>query len=105
MKTLLTGASGLIGSALASDLSNRGHDVVRLVRSEPEAEALLWDPEAGTLESSGLEGLDWAVHLAGENIASKRWSESKRTGSGTVGSMGPDSSPKPLPGSQIRLRC
>ena len=78
MKTLLTGASGLIGSALASDLSNRGHDVVRLVRSEPGSEALLWDPEAGTLESSGLEGLDWAVHLAGENIASKRWDEEQK---------------------------
>ena len=78
MKTLLTGSSGLIGSALASDLSNRGHDVVRLVRSEPETEALAWDPEAGTLESSGLEGLDWAVHLAGENIASKRWSEEQK---------------------------
>lgn len=80
MKILVTGASGLIGSALVPFLSAGGHDVIRLVRSEPKAgeAAVRWDPEAGTIDAAGLDGLDAVVHLAGENVAEGRWTAEKK---------------------------
>jgi uncharacterized protein len=83
MKILVTGSTGLIGSALLSFMSGRGHQVVGLVRptSSPGsmlAEAILWDPEAGILDASRLEGMDAVVHLSGENIGARRWTESRK---------------------------
>jgi uncharacterized protein (TIGR01777 family) len=80
MHIVVTGASGLIGSALLPRLSADGHRVTRLVRSQPapgEA-AIRWDPEAGSLDAKSLEGIDAAVHLAGENIAARWTAEKKR---------------------------
>ena len=74
MKVLVTGSSGLIGSALVERLAGAGHEVTRLVRRAPrpgEAEAR-WDPEAGSIDAARLEGLAAAVHLAGATIA-RRW--------------------------------
>ena len=50
MKVLISGSTGLIGSALISALTNAGHDVVRLVRSAPKSDGseVYWDPESGT---------------------------------------------------------
>jgi len=74
---VVTGASGLISSALVTALENDGHRVLRAVRRavrDPERE-LSWDPAAGSIEIEKLEGADAVVHLAGESIAGRRWSE------------------------------
>jgi hypothetical protein len=80
MKLLVTGASGLIGSALVPFLTTDGHRVTRLVRSQPRSGAVevQWDPEAGVRDLASLEGLDAVVHLAGENIAAGRWTVEKK---------------------------
>ena len=64
MRILITGAGGMIGSAVAPYLASQGHQVVRLVRREPGLCEVRWDPEAGTIDSGGLEGFDGVVHLA-----------------------------------------
>jgi uncharacterized protein len=79
MNILVTGASGLIGSALVSVLGAAGHDVIRLVRTQPKPgeKAAHWDPLAGAIDVSGLQGVEAVVHLAGENIA-ERWTAAKK---------------------------
>jgi uncharacterized protein len=72
MKILVTGARGLIGSALVPFLAAHGHEVSCVSRSAKDASALRWDPEQGTIDA--LEGFDAVVHLAGESIAAGRWS-------------------------------
>ncbi len=81
MKIAVTGASGLIGTALVTRLHAAGHDVVRLVRRPPRAsDEVLWDPEGGTVDVAGLAGLDAAVHLAGAGVGDHRWTDDyKRT--------------------------
>ena len=79
MNILVSGSTGFIGSSLVPHLASVGHDVTRLVRrdlgsEEPEVH---WDPAAGTIESSALEGLDGAVHLAGESAVG-RWTARKK---------------------------
>lgn len=79
MKVLVSGSSGLIGSALVPSLTAGGHSVTRLVRSKlkkGEAE-VWWDPLGGTLDATGLDGFDGVVHLAGENITG-RWTARKK---------------------------
>ena len=78
MKILVTGATGLVGSALVPFLAAGGHEVVRLGRTAPGAGDIRWDPDAGALDTAGLEGFDGVVHLAGENIASGRWTEARK---------------------------
>ena len=79
MNILVTGATGLIGSALVSSLTSAGHGVTRLVRVQPKPgeKAARWDPLAGTIDASAFEGVDAVVHLAGENIA-ERWTPAKK---------------------------
>ncbi len=78
MKVAVTGASGLIGSALKPALASTGHDVVVLVRRAAHAPAELeWDPAAGSLDPSGLNDVDAIIHLAGATIG-KRWSATRR---------------------------
>lgn len=78
MNVLVSGATGLIGSALTPELEAAGHRVARLTRS-PKSEAdVRWDPEAGTIDAARLEGVDAVVHLAGESIAEGRWTPEKK---------------------------
>jgi uncharacterized protein len=79
----ITGASGLIGSALARSLRDDGHAVRPFVRPGPPAqaagaEAIRWDPAAGRIEGDALEGIDAVVHLAGAGIGDKRWSPARK---------------------------
>ena len=83
MEVAITGASGLIGSALARSLRVDGHTVRPLVRpasSDPEsgADSIRWDPAAGTIERDALDGIDAVVHLAGAGIGDKRWSPARK---------------------------
>ena len=80
MKALLSGSSGLVGSALIPVLTGGGHQVVRLVRSQPRDKAteVHWDPEAGDIDAAGLKGVEAALHLAGESIAAGRWTAAKK---------------------------
>lgn len=83
MKILVSGSSGLVGSALLPVLRSAGHEVIRLVRrrsgsSGPEDSTVEWNPETGELDGSRLEGIEAAVHLAGENIAARRWTAAQK---------------------------
>ena len=74
MKVLVTGATGMVGSTLIPFLSTGGHETYRLMRSaSQEPNDIPWDPARGEIAQSRLEGLDGVVHLAGENIAGRRW--------------------------------
>jgi len=73
VRVAVTGASGLIGSALVAELGRQGHEVTRLVRREAGPGEASWDPAAGTIEAAKLEGHDGVVHLAGVGIGDHRW--------------------------------
>ncbi|RJK96929.1 TIGR01777 family oxidoreductase [Vallicoccus soli] len=81
MKVAVTGASGLIGSALVRSLRADGHEVLRLVRRAPgAADEVRWDPERSEVDLAPLAGLDGLVHLAGAGVGDHRWTASyKRT--------------------------
>lgn len=84
MKIIVTGSSGLIGSALVAALIRRGDEVTCLVRNAAHARRadgareVLWNPARGELDSTELEGHDAAVHLAGDPIAEGRWTDEKK---------------------------
>lgn len=78
MDVLVSGSTGLIGSALVSALEEGGHRVRRLTRSGGSSEDVVrWDPSAGEIDAGRIEGVDAVVHLAGENIAG-RWTDAKK---------------------------
>lgn len=71
----ITGASGLIGSALTSHLRDKGENVIKLVRREPRSkDEAFWNPVDGKVDLDALEGVDSIVHLAGAGVGDKRWS-------------------------------
>jgi uncharacterized protein (TIGR01777 family) len=77
MNVLISGATGLIGSALMRELEEEGHSITRLTRSPQGENDVRWDPGADRIDGS-LEGCDAVVHLAGESIAEGRWTPSKK---------------------------
>jgi uncharacterized protein (TIGR01777 family) len=79
MLVAVTGASGLIGSALVRSLRADGHDVRRLVRRDPSAaDEVRWDPVRRLLDPGDLAGADAVVHLAGAGIGDHRWTDEYR---------------------------
>lgn len=75
----LTGASGLIGTALAGLLKSEGHTVQRLVRRPVvSADEVTWDPTNGTVDLAPLEGVNAIIHLAGAGVSDKRWNSKYR---------------------------
>ncbi len=78
-KVVVTGASGFIGPALVRSLRADGHEVVRLVRREPQAsDEARWDPASGTVDDAALVGATAVVHLAGAGIGDRRWTEERK---------------------------
>lgn len=79
MHIAITGASGLVGSALKSFLTTGGHRVTSLVRHEStSSNEVQWDPARGVLDPTQLDGIDALIHLAGENIGEGRWTAKKK---------------------------
>lgn len=84
MRIVITGGTGLIGSEVARDLGSAGHEIVILTRNPTTAElptntrAVQWDGKTATGWSNLIDGDTAIVHLAGESIASGRWSEGKK---------------------------
>ncbi len=84
LRVLVTGASGLVGSALTAFLSTGGHEVFQLVRKEPGAGQVHWRPDAGYVDeaalsaASGSTGFDAVISLGGESVGERRWSEARK---------------------------
>lgn len=80
MDVAISGASGLIGSALRVALTEAGHRPISLVRRAPAAgrDEIAWKPSEGTIDAASLEGIDAVVNLAGAGIGDRRWSEDYR---------------------------
>ena len=80
MRVAVTGASGLIGTALVAHLTSVGHEVTRLVR-DPQARAdgaRYWNPATGDIDDDAFDGIDGVVNLAGAGIGDRRWTERRR---------------------------
>lgn len=78
---VVSGAQGLVGSALKRAVEGQGGIVRRLARTGSTARCeneIAWNPESGSLNSASLSGVDAVVHLAGENIAAGRWTAAKK---------------------------
>jgi uncharacterized protein (TIGR01777 family) len=72
----ITGASGLIGSALVGHLKSEGHTVLRLVRRTPVSpDEVQWDPKSGYVNLDALRGVDAIIHLAGAGVGDRRWNK------------------------------
>ena len=79
MRSAVTGASGLIGSALVGQLKSEGHTVQKLVRRPTTtSDEVAWDPIAGTVDLAALQGVDAIIHLAGAGVGDKRWTNKYR---------------------------
>jgi hypothetical protein len=81
MRIIVSGSSGLVGSALVAELRSIGHSVTRLVRNgraaSPAERFVSWNPGRGTIDAAALEGHDAVVNLAGESLIGV-WTEAKK---------------------------
>lgn len=80
LNILISGASGLIGSALIPFLTTGGHNVTRLIRDKnlTNRNSRFWDPLHGVLDLRKTDHFDAVIHLAGENIGKGRWTAEKK---------------------------
>ena len=77
----VTGSTGLLGRPLVEALRDAGHKVLPVVRpgsANVVGETIGWDPRAGQIDAAGFEGLDAVIHLAGEGIGDKRWTDAQK---------------------------
>lgn len=79
-KVAISGATGLVGSALTRALQSEGAVVIPISRSNrgKDSDTIVWDPQSGLLNPDRLNGVDTVVHLAGESIASGRWNDKQK---------------------------
>jgi uncharacterized protein (TIGR01777 family) len=75
-RVVVSGSTGLIGSAVVDALGRAGYDPVRLVRGSTPG--IYWDPDSGQVDTAGLEAAKAVVHLAGEPIGQGRWTAAKK---------------------------
>ena len=79
-RVAVTGATGLIGTALVAQLKSDGYQVQKLVRRPVRtADEVFWDPIKGEVDTNSLEGVDAVFHLAGVSVGGKRWSAAYRS--------------------------
>ncbi|MDM8516055.1 TIGR01777 family oxidoreductase [Desulfobacterales bacterium HSG16] len=79
LNIMISGASGLVGSALIPFFTTGGHKVSRLVRRPAEnTNEIRWDPWAGKLNPSDMEGVDTVINLSGANIGEGRWTDKRK---------------------------
>jgi uncharacterized protein (TIGR01777 family) len=78
MQVLVSGSSGMVGSALVPLLTDAHHQVRRLVRSGGDSTDASWRPDRGELDARALTGIDAVVHLAGVSIGDARWSAARK---------------------------
>jgi len=80
LRVLISGGSGVLGSALHPLLTTGGHEVWTLVRRRPDRRCreIYWNPEQGELNLAGLPAFDGVIHLAGDNIGEGRWTPAKK---------------------------
>jgi uncharacterized protein (TIGR01777 family) len=79
LRIAMTGAQGLIGNALVPFLTTGGHDVIRLVRRPPKSgDEVQWSTRDGIINPERAGRLDAVIHLAGESIASGRWTAARK---------------------------
>lgn len=79
MKILISGASGLVGSALIPKLKESGHQILTLSRKASDnAGEVNWDPLKEIEDINKLEGVETVIHLAGESVGDSRWTEEKK---------------------------
>jgi uncharacterized protein (TIGR01777 family) len=80
MRILISGSSGLIGTAATTALKSDGHNIVHLNRPGRAANPgdIPWDPMRATVDVAGLESLDAVIHLSGAGIADGRWTEERK---------------------------
>ncbi len=78
MIVAVTGTSGLIGSSLVSFLSKKDITVSKIFHENPTDNEISWRPEYGGWDSAFTDGIDGIVHLAGENIATGKWTKEKK---------------------------
>jgi hypothetical protein len=80
MRVAVTGSTGFIGEAVVAGLTSAGHEPVRVVRHNvpDRVSSIRWDPARGEIDSSGFADVDAVIHLAGEPIAARRWSQQQK---------------------------
>lgn len=78
-QVLISGGSGLVGKVLCEKLQVKGYEVAILSRSnKSEFKTYLWDPQNNQIDPAAISSSDYIIHLAGANIAEKRWSKSRK---------------------------
>jgi uncharacterized protein (TIGR01777 family) len=79
MRLLISGSHGLVGTGLVPRLRDAGHEVFPLLRNQAKADEIHWEPATGVIHfPPAIKGFDAVIHLAGENIANRRWSNSQK---------------------------